>query len=80
MVCDETALASPKSATLMLSAVADQDVLRLDVAMDQPSVVGRGKGSEYRLHDLQRPARRHRRFPIEYVAQASAPGTYSITM
>ena len=28
------------------SAVADQDVLRLDVAVDQPSVMGSGEGSE----------------------------------
>ena len=54
------------------TAVADQDVLGLHVAVDQSGVMGCGEGSKHRLDDLECPGRGQRRLPIQHVAQGLA--------
>ena len=62
-------LGQPEVGDLELAPIADQHVLRLDVAVHQPRVVGAGQGGEHRLDQLQRPERGHGCLPVDHVAQ-----------
>ncbi len=65
-------LGQPEVGDLDPAVVGDQHVLRLDVAVDQPRPVGRAEGREHRLHQRQRPLRRHRALLDDGVPQGVA--------
>ena len=73
-----SAFASPKSSTFTVPSVANLDVRRLQVAMDDALLVRRFERLGDLLRDRQRLVERNRR-PARSDRRASAPSTSSIT-
>ena len=62
----------PEVGDLDLAGVADEYVLRLDVAVDEPEPVRLGEPGEHRLHDGQRRRHAQRSPSPQDVAQRAA--------
>ena len=67
-----TARASPKSTTLTVPSVADQHVLRLDVAVHQPGPVRGGERGQHRLQHRDGLVRAQPAALPQHVAQRAA--------